>query len=167
MIRSVATEYGRSQSLVQPFMIRAPVGPPRSGAGWPAEAIRAAGPADRPTYLRTFSASFGVPEAFGASILAPALFEVPWATCYLAELDGRPVATGLGIFVGHHIGVYNIATVPSHRRRGLGQAMTERVVADGAARGAQAAFLQPTPPALRLYESLGFVVAETWTLLHG
>ncbi|MCO8275501.1 GNAT family N-acetyltransferase [Actinoplanes sp. TRM 88003] len=165
-VRAVAAEYRLTESMLQPMMTR-PLGDFRPAAsGGVGAVIRAAGRADRPAYLEVFSAGFGVPESIGAMIMGEAVFEVPWATCYLAEADGVPVAVGLGIHTGDHVGVFNIATVSSHRRRGYGRAMTERVVSDGVARGARTAYLQPSPEALRLYESIGFEVVETWTMLH-
>ena len=58
----------------------------------------------------------------------------------------------------------NIAVAPSFRRRGLGRALTEAMMADAMARGL--AFLtlevrQSNAPARALYESCGFTVVGT------
>ena len=62
------------------------------------------------------------------------------------------------------VGVYNIAVAPAARGRGLGRAITERVVADGIAAGADAAYLHASDLGRPLYESMGFRLVETWTV---
>jgi ribosomal protein S18 acetylase RimI-like enzyme len=59
--------------------------------------------------------------------------------------------------------VFNIAVTPQARSRGLGRAMTARVMADGFAAGADTAYLHPSEAARPLYESMGFRVVQTWT----
>ncbi|GID32228.1 GNAT family N-acetyltransferase [Paractinoplanes brasiliensis] len=165
-VRAVAAQYGLTASVSQPMMIR-PLGDFRPApSGGTDVVIRPAGRADRTAYLEILSAGFGFAESISAMVMPKAIFEAPWATCYLAEADGVPVAIGLGIHTGDHVGVFNITTVSSHRRRGYGRALTERVVADGAACGARTAYLQPSEEAFRLYESLGFRVVEQWTMLY-
>jgi GNAT superfamily N-acetyltransferase len=70
--------------------------------------------------------------------------------------DGEPVTTGLGVRTGRTIGVYNIATIESARRRGFGAAMTIRIVDDGTADGCDVAILQASDMGQPTYERLGF-----------
>jgi len=74
----------------------------------------------------------------------------------VARLDGRPAATALGCLDGEVLGIYNVATVPDARRRGLGLAATLAILRDGAARGARLAVLESTADGLPLYHRLGF-----------
>jgi len=53
----------------------------------------------------------------------------------LAEIDGRPVAVGSHIPVGHATEVVGVGTLPAFRRRGLGAAVTSTLVEDALARG--------------------------------
>jgi ribosomal protein S18 acetylase RimI-like enzyme len=53
-------------------------------------------------------------------------------------------------------GVYNVATLPHARRRGLGTALTALVLHDARARGCRTASLQSTPMAERVYAAAGF-----------
>jgi ribosomal protein S18 acetylase RimI-like enzyme len=52
--------------------------------------------------------------------------------------------------------VYYVATLPDFRRRGLGEAMTRRAIAQGAAAGCNVATLQASPLGLPIYERMGF-----------
>ncbi|WP_443081156.1 GNAT family N-acetyltransferase [Terrabacter sp. Soil811] len=60
------------------------------------------------------------------------------------------------------VGVFGIATPPEHRRRGLGRAVTARILADGVREGASLAFLGASPMGFGIYQRLGFRVAERW-----
>ncbi|GAB3934187.1 GNAT family N-acetyltransferase [Micromonospora vulcania] len=115
-------------------------------------------------YTDVLTAGFEVPEgAFGA-LMGGGVLDTPGFTGYLAEEDGRSVATGLGTEGDGAIGVFNIAVVPSARSRGLGRAMTARVMADGFAAGARTAYLHASAAGRPLYESMGFRLVETWTI---
>jgi ribosomal protein S18 acetylase RimI-like enzyme len=61
------------------------------------------------------------------------------------------------------VGVYNLAVVPRARGYGLGRAMTERVMEDGFAAGAETAYLHSSAAGRPLYESMGFRLVQTWT----
>ena len=54
--------------------------------------------------------------------------------------------------------VYEIATIPSARRRGYGAAMTARVVLDASAAGCDVAALQASASGRPIYERVGFRV---------
>jgi len=69
---------------------------------------------------------------------------------------------GLGVLVEDKLGLFDIATRRDHQRRGLARQLCEGLLAWGARRGAQTAFLQVVAsnvPAIRLYEQLGFETA--------
>ena len=78
------------------------------------------------------------------------------ATVYVGYTDGEPVTSGVGFRTGDTIGVYNIATIPSARKRGYGAAMTARIAADGAAAGCDVAILQASEMGRTVYERLGY-----------
>ncbi|MFF5079392.1 GNAT family N-acetyltransferase [Actinoplanes sp. NPDC000266] len=84
-------------------------------------------------------------------------------TGYLAHGSGRPVATGLGVSSGDMVGIYNIGVVPTLRRRGLGRAITSRVLEDGFAGGAGTAYLLSSASGKPMYQAMGFHVTQTWT----
>lgn len=107
-------------------------------------------------HARTASAAFEIDEALVWSFLDVRMLDNPDATFYVGYADGQPVTTGLGFRTGRTIGVYNIATVASARRRGFGEAMTTRVTADGAEAGCDVAILQASEMGKSLYERLGY-----------
>jgi N-acetylglutamate synthase len=80
--------------------------------------------------------------------------------CYVGEVDGRPVCTGLGVTVGSQVGLLTIATLPAYRRRGYGAALTARALIDGYADGASWAWLQSSDAGVAIYERLGFLTVE-------
>jgi GNAT superfamily N-acetyltransferase len=99
---------------------------------------------------------FEMPEPIARAIVPLALVSLPGIALYAGYTDGVPVSSGLGVRSGNTIGIYNIATVPSHRRRGYAAAMTSRIAADGAAAGCDVAILQSTEMGRPVYEGLGF-----------
>lgn len=115
-------------------------------------------------HVRTVAAGFGMDEAPVAAFMGRGLLDRPDTAIYVGYTNGEPVTAGLGIRTGDTIGVYNIATRESARRRGYGAAMTARIAADGAAAGSEVASLQASPMGLSTYERLGYrtVVRYTW-----
>jgi hypothetical protein len=102
------------------------------------------------------AAGFGMPEELAWSFMDVRMLEQPDATFYVGYLEGRPVTTGLGLRTGRTIGVYNISTVESARRRGYGASMTARVAADGRRAGCDVAILQASAMGRPIYERLGY-----------
>ena len=86
------------------------------------------------------------------------LLGTPECTIYVGYGEGLRVTSGLGWRSGRVIGVYAISTVPAARRRGYGEAMTARVIADGIAAGCDVAVLQASETGRPIYERLGFRV---------
>jgi ribosomal protein S18 acetylase RimI-like enzyme len=66
------------------------------------------------------------------------------------------VATALAFDLGDDCGIYNVGTLEHARRRGLGTALTARLLHDARARGRRTASLQATAMAERLYAAIGF-----------
>jgi GNAT superfamily N-acetyltransferase len=130
----------------------------------PAEAVLPAGHEIRPVsdatglahHAQVLSAGFGMPLEWATAFTTAFLTAEPSVSFYVGYQDGEPVTSGLGVRTGRTIGVYNIATVEAARRRGLGAAMTQRVVDDGAAAGCDVAILQASDTGLPVYVRLGF-----------
>lgn len=74
----------------------------------------------------------------------------------MARLDGVDVATGLAHDHAGDCGVLNVSTLACARRRGIGTALTARLVADAADRGCVTASLQASEMAERVYAAVGF-----------
>ena len=104
------------------------------------------------------TAGFGVDRSVAVGTTDFELLDAPGCTIYVGYEGGLPVTSGLGWRSGRTIGVYAISTVPAARRRGYGEAMTARVIADGIAAGCDVAVLQASETGRRIYERLGFRV---------
>jgi|SRR5271157_1774354 len=76
---------------------------------------------------------------------------------YVGYVDGEPVSTTAIVMGGSAVGVYNVATLPSHQRRGYGEAVVRHALEEARGRtGVERAILQSTPAGLRMYERMGF-----------
>ena len=117
-----------------------------AGARSPGETNVALDAPDWAEYLRLL----GVPEDFLAGA-DPAAFQL-----LAARLEGENVATGMAFDHDGDCGVFNVGTLEPARRRGLGTALTARLLADARARGCLTASVQSTPIAEGVYARLGF-----------
>lgn len=84
---------------------------------------------------------------------------------FLARLDGRPVATAIGVLQGDTVGIYNVATVAEARGRGIGGAITLAALLDARARGARIGVLESSAMGRSVYARLGFAEAGTFRVL--
>lgn len=77
----------------------------------------------------------------------------------LLDAEGRPAACALGVCQGEWLGVFDVVVNPGCRRRGLGLAVMQGLLAAAAARGCRRVYLQvlaDNAAALNLYRRLGF-----------
>jgi len=110
---------------------------------------------------------FGLERQVIAVFDDPRLLEMPSSTLHVGLVDGTPVATAWSYCIDDVVLLFNIATLASHRRRGIGEAMTWRAIQDGLERGCDLAFLQSSAAGRPLYERMGFrpaVDMQTWSL---
>lgn len=80
--------------------------------------------------------------------------------------EGRPVASGRGAFADGWVGLFQISTHPTMRRRGFGAAVVGSILGWGREAGAQNAYLQvetKNGTARRLYRNFGFEEAYRYT----
>jgi ribosomal protein S18 acetylase RimI-like enzyme len=76
---------------------------------------------------------------------------------YVGYVDGEPVSTAAVVMGAGAAGVYNVATLQGHQRRGYGEAVMRHALADAhRAHGVARTVLQSTPAGFRLYERMGF-----------
>lgn len=75
---------------------------------------------------------------------------------YIGILNGKPVACASVFYATGVAGVYAVITLPEVRRRGIGSAMTLKVLQDARDRGYRVALLQSSEMGYNLYRRLGF-----------
>jgi GNAT superfamily N-acetyltransferase len=106
----------------------------------------------RPTWpeYQEFLERLGVPAGLLPHVDATALDVV------MARLRGRSVATALSFDHDGDCGIFNVSTVLSARRRGLGTALTALQLHAAKRRGCTTASLQATAMAEGVYAAVGF-----------
>lgn len=80
----------------------------------------------------------------------------PGFTHLLAVVAGVPVGCAATFTQGAWGEVQHVVTVPEHRRRGIGTALTVAALRSIGAHGATTAVLTSSPDGLRIYRRLGF-----------
>jgi GNAT superfamily N-acetyltransferase len=125
--------------------------------------VRELTPEEAGSHARAAASGFEVRDEPLLKFITPAVLALPGVRCYLGEVDGEPVTTGMGITIGPFVGIFDIATPPAHRGRGYAAAVTARAVADGLAAGARWSWLQSSPAGHSLYRRLGFRDVELWS----
>ena len=109
-----------------------------------------------PDYCDVLAAGFGMPSDFARIAFPPKILLVEGFTGLLARVDGVPVATSGSTVAAGLAGVYNVATVPEHRGKGLGAAVTWAAIGAGAAAGATCSILQASAEGAPVYARMGF-----------
>lgn len=160
-----AARHGLTNVDRTPVMVRQP------DQGMPAEQphdflkVRAIEVAELGPYVKVMAEGFEVPYEVFAVLDDPAVARLEGVAFYLAEVDSVPVATGMTAVRGELNGIYNISTLPEHRRRGYGRAVTMELVRAGYAAGAPTAYLHATAMGEQVYASAGFRTEEYLSVL--
>lgn len=77
-------------------------------------------------------------------------------TCFVGRWEGKPVATSM-LYLGKGVAaVHHVATLPEYRRRGIGSAMTLRVLHEARNRGYRVAVLTASSEGIGSYRRIGF-----------
>lgn len=100
----------------------------------------------------TDGVSFGVYELCSAMGIQP---NAPLQH-YVGYLDGQPVASSSAHLGLESVGVYNVATVPTARGRGIATQMTLRPLHDARQAGYQTGILHASRDSFGVYARLGF-----------
>jgi ribosomal protein S18 acetylase RimI-like enzyme len=138
-----------------------PVPPPP-----PHLSIKRVGPSNWNDFLDATEVGFGMSRELVEGLLVPGLLDHDRARAFVGMVYGRAVATALSIPTGSTVGVYNVATVPDARGRGIGTAMTWHLLAD-ADPGWDVAVLQSSEMGRPIYERMGFRLIREFAELVG
>jgi ribosomal protein S18 acetylase RimI-like enzyme len=153
--RQVFDKHGLRHSVDLPGMVAERILPPVRPL--PAiDARRVRDDATREAFCAIGSLCFHVPLAWFCEVFDS---ESVWENfaAYVGYVDGEAVCTTAIVMGADAVGVYNVATVPEHRRRGYGEALMRHAMAKAQrAHGVEQAVLQSTPAGYKLYERMGF-----------
>jgi GNAT superfamily N-acetyltransferase len=112
-------------------------------------------------------AGFGVPVQIAEMLFGHTLLGQDNFTSFLAYADGQPVAAS-AVFVTDDIaGVYNVATVPDHRGKGYGAALTWAAADHGRGQGCTASILQASGDGEPVYARMGYATPTRYRQLQG
>ena len=111
-------------------------------------------------WSRVLCDSFGAPptfgEAFGELATAIGLEDGSPFRHWLARVNGQAAAT-CSMFLGAGVaGIYDVATIPEKRRRGIARRITDAAMHEARALGAGTAILHSSSLGAGVYRSLGF-----------
>ncbi len=104
---------------------------------------------------RTYVTGLGMPPAMAAGALAT-------LRRYLARLGGAPVASATLFMGGGAAGIYNVATLPEARGRGIATAVTLAALREAEAQGETVGVLHASEMAYSVYRRMGFVECCVW-----
>lgn len=107
-------------------------------------------------FQRVAAEGFGMPLDLSRRLFVPEVLAVPEFESYLGYVEGQPVATSTLYSLDGTAGIYNVSTLPTHRRRGLGAAITSRAVMRGKEQGCSVSILQASAMGQPVYEAMGF-----------
>lgn len=128
--------------------------------------IERVGPGRLPVFQEVMAAGFDMPLEIVRQLICDATLEIPGLDCYVGSVEGEPVATSSLAITGRTAGVYNVATLESHRRRGLGEAMTWHATREGARAGCDVTILQASEMGQPIYERMGYRLVAPYRTFH-
>lgn len=107
-------------------------------------------------YVQAMCAGFGMPLEIGRVMFGANLLGLEGFTGFVGSIDGAAVSTSAVFVVDGIAGVYNVATVPEHRGRGIGEALTWEASMAGRRGGAAVAILQASEQGEPVYTRMGY-----------
>ena len=98
----------------------------------------------------------GLTTELAHCLISPSFAADPDVRLFVGRLDGRLAGTSIAIRSRHASGVYNVGTLPSARRRGVGSALTWAAIDAGSAWECDTIVLQSSAMGLPMYSDMGF-----------
>lgn len=126
--------------------------------GFAVESVRDA--AALRAWIHTSDTGFGLPDTFDdlmyAALRTLELNDTVTAQLYLGRVAGDPVATSFSVEAAGVVGLYTITTLPEHRGKGIGAAMTIAPLRVARSHGYRIGILEASSMGFPVYQRLGF-----------
>ena len=109
-------------------------------------------------WAHVFTLGYGLPPNWESAIFDMWFglgFDFPIRN-YLGYLDGEPVATSTVFYGAGVAGIYDVATLPHSRGKGIGTALTLKPLLDAHEMGYHIGVLQSSEMGYNVYKKLGF-----------
>jgi ribosomal protein S18 acetylase RimI-like enzyme len=122
------------------------------------------------TYLDALCQGFGIPPELVGPAFPPEVLDINGFTGFLGRdrATGEPAAASAVFVTGTTAGVYNVATVAAHRRKGYGEAVTAAAARHGAEHhGATHAILQASEAGEPVYRRMGYATPARYRQFEG
>jgi ribosomal protein S18 acetylase RimI-like enzyme len=148
-------KHGLRHSVDLPGMVAEQVRPPVRALP-PIEVRRVCGGSNKNAFCEIGSLCFHVPLTWFREVFDT---DQVWRdfAAYVGYGNGEPVSTTAVVMGAGVAGVYNVATLPGHQRKGYGEAVMRHALAEARrTHGIDKTILQSTPAGLKLYERMGF-----------
>ncbi len=153
--RRAFEKLGLRHSVDMPGMVAETIAPPVRPLPY-VEVRRVGDGATRDAFCNISSTCFHVPITWFREVFEGESVWDEFAS-YVGYVDSQPVSTTATVLSDSAIGVYNVATLPEHQKRGYGEATMRYALEDTRRRtGVEKSVLESTPAGRRLYERMGY-----------
>jgi hypothetical protein len=115
------------------------------------------------TFLDIAVAATGVPADRVRDQFVPAVFDSPAASPYLVYVEGKPVASALGVRSGGAVIPVDLFTVPAYAGKGYDVLAASAALRDAYIHGANLAVAPGDPNIQSVLDALHFRTVDTWT----
>ena len=113
--------------------------------------------ATRNAFAEIMSIAFEIPHSISDAVYGSPQAWDHQLRGYVGLVDGRPVTTAAVSITGDVIGLYSVATLPQHRRRGYAEAIMREIIQQACeTSGVTRTVLQSTRSGLALYQKMGY-----------
>lgn len=151
-----------------PLMVLDPIPPAPDGAAVEGLTVAPVDASGVEAYVDVLTGAFGMPREIAASMMGEELLlRTPGFTGFLGVLDGAPVAASGVYLTGSTAGVYNVATLPAARGRGVGAAITWAAALAGREAGATRSVLQASEMGAPVYARMGYATPAHYRQFEG
>lgn len=162
--RQLLSDFDLREISHPPGMIARELAPPIRSLP-PIECRPVCDAATRNAFAELTSIAFDIPINVALAVYGP---ERAWRGDYRGVVGlaaGKPVSIVATVSSGETVGIYSLATLPSHRNQGYGEALLRAAVANVQSRtGSGAVVLQSTEVGHSLYQRMGFRDATKFTV---